>query len=79
MNLEKKLKIVCYGSFCPEETVATAAFMVEDQCLREMGRGYCRLTGTVPEVGPYQAELGGIHMVLHVLQEICSQCRISKG
>ena len=79
MIINNLLHIVCDGSFFPEEKVATAAFVIEDCSLREMGRGYCRVTGGDVEIGPYRAEVGGIHLVLHVLKAICSECKITNG
>ena len=64
---DSSLSIVCDGSYFPEDLVATAAFVIEDSCMREFGRGFCRVTGTSPEIGPYRAELGGVHLVLNVL------------
>ena len=77
--LNGNLKIVSDGSYFPVEQVATAAFVVEDINLREFGRGYCRVTGAHPEAGPYRAELGGIHLVLTVLQLMCEVCGITEG
>ena len=64
------LSIVCDGSYFPDEKVSTAAFVIEDSHLRELGRGYCRVNGGSQELGPYHAELGGIHLVLTVLQRM---------
>ena len=79
MVSEGMLRIVCDGSFFPTEQVSTAAFVIEDMTLREYGRGYCRVIGDKPEAGPYRAELGGVHLVLHVLQVLCDVCCITEG
>ena len=73
------LSIVCDGSYFPDQKIATAAFVIEDVFMRELGKGYCRVTGNSPEIGPYRAELGGVHLVLNVLREVCKECGVKKG
>ena len=77
--LDGSLSIVCDGSYFPDTKIATAAFVIEDIYLRELGKGYCRVNGDVPEIGPYRAELGGVHLVLNVLKEVCRECAVKKG
>lgn len=76
---QKSLNIVCDGSYFATDSTAAAAFIIETACKVELGRGYCRVTGEIRELCPYRAELGGIHLVLNVIQVLCDKLSISKG
>ena len=62
------ITIVTDGSFYPNECVAAAAFSIETVSSQfPLAKGYCRVTGSQKELSPYRAELGGIHLIVHVL------------